>query len=109
MESETNQNLGQTGAIDELPFRLTAILGDVVLSGRDVKTLSRGAKLNLNRVERSPLMVLANGQPIALAEPIIDEGQFAIRITAILNPEDRVRYRKFGQIVPYARIEPVQQ
>lgn len=94
--------------LEDLPFRLSVVLGSTELTGRQLKELSAGAALDLERVPEAPLVVLANGQPVALADPVITEDQFGIRIRSVLTEQERRTYRDYQRNFPRARIIPTE-
>lgn len=103
-ENQTPPTPASLDILDEIPFRITAVLGATELSGRQLKELSEGATLDLERVPESPLVVLANGQPVALADPIVTEDQFGVRIRSVLSEKERRAYRDYERVFPGARV-----
>lgn len=84
----------EEGGLDvllDVPLQVAVELGRAERQVRDVLALVPGSVVALDRLAGDPLDVLVNGRCIARGEAVVVDERFAIRITAILSPEDRMR------------------
>lgn len=68
-------------------MELTVVLGSTVMPLREVVGLAPGSVVHLNHIADTPVEVLANGVLIARGEVMIQDENYAIRITEILDGE----------------------
>ena len=87
-------DLGEgTGPVDARDLRLLAEvqvelaveLGHVKLPLRDLLSLAPGAVLELDRAADAPVDVLVNGCLVARGEVVVIDGQFGVRVTAVVE------------------------
>ena len=57
----------------------------------DLLQLGQGSIIELNRLAGEPLDILVNNKLIARGEVVVVSEQFAIRITDIVSPMERVK------------------
>lgn len=74
----------------DVPLEVSVELGRTERQIREILSLVPGSVLELDRVAGDPIDVLINGRRIARAEVVVVDERFAIRITDILSPEERV-------------------
>lgn len=82
-----------TAGIDlllDVPLEISVELGRTQRPIRDVLALVPGSVIELDGLAGEPIDVLVNGRRIARAEVVVVDERFAIRITDILSPEERV-------------------
>ncbi len=79
-----------TDLLLDVPLEVSVELGRTHRPIREILALVPGSVLELDRLAGDPIDVLINGRPIALAEVVVVDERFAIRITDILTPEERV-------------------
>lgn len=75
----------------DIPITLTMELGRLRISIRELLQLNQGSVVKLDRPAGEPLDILANGCLIARGEVVVVNERFGVRITDIVNPEDRVK------------------
>jgi flagellar motor switch protein FliN len=75
---------------------LTVRLGSARMTLDDVLRLAAGSVVELDRREDEPLEILANGRVVARGEVVVVDERFAVRITGIGAPEERVRTGRAG-------------
>lgn len=75
----------------DIPITLTMELGRRHISIRELLQLNHGSVVKLDRPTGEPLDILANGCLIARGEVVVVNERFGVRITDIVNPEDRVK------------------
>lgn len=71
--------------LSEVQVELAVELGHVTLPLRDLLTLGPGAVLELDRAADAPVDVLVNGCLVARGEVVVIDGQFGVRITAVVE------------------------
>jgi len=78
------------GLLLDVPLGVSVELGRNELQIRDVLGLVPGSVVELDRLAGDPLDVLINGRRIARGEVVVVDERFAVRITEILTPRERV-------------------
>ena len=78
----------------DFPLLLSVRLGEVVKNLEEVRQISPGKVVELNRVISDPIDVFINGKLIARGEVIVVEENFGIKITHIYNPLERIKRLK---------------
>ncbi len=81
---------GEPDALLDVPLVVSVELGRTERQIRDILTLVPGSVLELDRLAGDPLDVLVNGRRVARAEVLVVDEQFAIRITEVLSPRERM-------------------
>ena len=56
----------------------------------DILSWDPGSIIELDRIVGQPLDLLINGKPVAKGEVVVANDKFALRITEILDPRDRM-------------------
>lgn|GEM_PF-3566991 len=74
----------------DVPLDVSVELGRTQRPIREILALVPGSVIELDRLAGDPIDVLVNGRRIARAEVVVVDERFAIRITDILTPEERV-------------------
>jgi flagellar motor switch protein FliN/FliY len=77
-------------ALLDVTLVVSVELGRTERQIRDILALVPGSVLQLERLAGDPLDVLVNGRRVARAEVLVVDEQFAVRITDVLSPEERV-------------------
>lgn len=75
----------------DIPVTLSLELGRTRLRIRELLQLTQGSVVKLDRPAGDPLDILVNGCLIARGEVVVVNERFGVRITDIVNPEDRVK------------------
>ncbi|MEW5919720.1 MAG: flagellar motor switch protein FliN [Bacillota bacterium] len=78
----------------DFPLVLSVRLGEVMKNLEEVRQISPGTVIELNRMISDPVDVFVNGKLIARGEVIVVEENFGIKITHIYNPLERVKRLK---------------
>lgn len=71
----------------ETPLTLDVELGRAFLSADEIVALRDGAIVGLDRLASDPIDLLVNGVPFASGRLLLDDGQWAVRIDALLDSE----------------------
>ena len=96
-ESEPNlEKSNSTGAnnlrvLENIDVRLTVEVGNTEIKIRDLLRLNEGSVVELDRLAGEPLDILANGTMIAKGEVVMVGERFGIRLTEVVDPEERVQ------------------
>ena len=69
----------------DVQVELAVELGRVKLPLRDLLSLAPGAVLELDRAADAPVDVLVNGCLVARGEVVVIDGQFGVRVTAVVE------------------------
>ncbi len=90
LEPSAPDMAGELDGLLDVPLQVSVELGRVERQIADLLALVPGAVLELDRLAGDPLDVLVNGRRIARAEVVVVDERFAIRITEILTPSERL-------------------
>ncbi|MCW2665423.1 MAG: fliN [Frankiales bacterium] len=71
--------------LSEVQVELAVELGRVKLPLRDLLALGPGAVLELDRPADAPVDVLVNGCLVARGEVVVIDGEFGVRVTAVIQ------------------------
>jgi len=94
---EAPAEVGAKGAID-INYLLDVNLQVTVEVGRRQFYISqllgwdRGSIVELDRLVGEPLHVLLNNKPVAKGEVVVVNDKFAVKITSIMDPRDRLAF-----------------
>lgn len=83
-----------TGSLDvllDVPLEITVELGRVRMLVREVLDLGTGSIVEVDKAAGEPVDVLVNGRMVAKGEVVVIEDNFGVRITEIINPNERFR------------------
>ncbi len=83
-------SLRDTKVLLDVPLVVAVELGRTERQIREILNLVPGSVLDLDRLAGDPLDVMVNGRRIARAEVLVLDERFAIRITEILSPTERL-------------------
>lgn len=90
LQPEAAAGASDPDALLDVPLVVSVELGRTERQIRDILTLVPGSVLELDRLAGDPLDVLVNGRRVARAEVLVVDEQFAIRITEVLTPSERL-------------------
>jgi flagellar motor switch protein FliN/FliY len=85
--SETSGNLD---VIMDLDLALTVRFGRTQMTLGSLVGLAEGSEINLERSASDPVELLVNGKIIARGDVVAVEGNYAVRITDIVSPSERI-------------------
>ena len=74
----------------DVPLQVSVELGRTERQIREVLALVPGSVVELDRLAGDPVDVLINGRRIARGEVVVVDERFAVRLTEIVTPEERV-------------------
>ncbi|MBH43530.1 MAG: flagellar motor switch protein FliN [Rickettsiales bacterium] len=90
---EKNDSTGANNlrVLENIDVRLTVEVGNTEIKIRDLLRLNEGSVVELDRLAGEPLDILANGTMIAKGEVVMVGERFGIRLTEVVDPEERVQ------------------
>lgn len=78
----------------DIPLLVTVELGRARFPIQDLLKIGEGSVLELNKLVGEPLEVLVNGKPVARGEVVVVNEKFALRLTDIAQPNERLNQRR---------------
>ena len=78
------------GIIMDVPLEVTVELGRTRKKIKEILEFSPGTIIELDKLAGEPIDVLVNGKFVAKGEVVVIDEKFGIRITDIINPENRI-------------------
>lgn len=74
----------------DIPLEISVELGRVRMLVKDVVELGTGSIVEIEKAAGEPVDVLVNGRLVARGEVVVIEDNFGVRVTEILNPQDKL-------------------
>lgn len=90
-ESAIDQGV-QLDLIQNVTVSISVEVGRSSLRIRDLVRLGQGSVVELDRVAGEPLDVCVNNTVIARGEVVLVNERYGIRLTQVVDPEDRVKH-----------------
>lgn len=78
----------------DLQLTVSIELGRTNMLIRDILRLGRGSVIEFDKLVSEPVDVLVNGKKVAGGEVVVIDKHFGIRITTLVDPNDRLRSLK---------------
>lgn len=88
--SSVMQQKENIGIIMDVPLEITVELGRTHKLIKEILEFSPGTIVELDKLAGEPIDILVNGKFIAKGEVVVIDENFGIRITDIVNSEDRI-------------------
>jgi len=82
----------QLDLIQNVAVSISVEVGRSSLRIRDLLRLGQGSVIELDRVAGEPLDVCVNNLVIARGEVVLVNERYGIRLTQVVDPEDRVKH-----------------
>jgi flagellar motor switch protein FliN/FliY len=82
---------GNLGLLLDVPVPMSVVLGRTVMRIQEVLGLQPGSIVTLNSNDGEPVDLLIKDKLIAQGEVVVIEGNYGIKITKIVEPEQRVK------------------
>jgi flagellar motor switch protein FliN len=73
----------------ELPISVR--FGQTTMLLEDILKLGHGSVIELEKLAEEPVDLLVNGRLLARGEVVVADGHYAIRITQVESPAERIR------------------
>lgn len=84
------------GLLMDIPLEISVELGRVRMLVKDVVELGTGSIVEIDKAAGEPVDVMVNGRLVARGEVVVIEDNFGVRITEILNPQERLN--RLGEV-----------
>lgn len=75
----------------DIPLEISVELGRVKMLVKEVVELGTGSIVEIDKAAGEPVDVMVNGLLVARGEVVVIEDNFGVRITEILNPQERLQ------------------
>ncbi len=105
MEGGLDAQADRSGAVEDsnglellmdIPLEITVELGRMRMLVKDVVELGTGSIIEIDKTAGEPVDVMVNGRLVARGEVVVIEDNFGVRLTEILNPQERLQ--KLGEV-----------
>lgn len=87
----TNKEKQNIDLILDVPLEVSVVLGRAKKTIKEILELGVGSLIELDRLTEEPVEILVNGKRVAYGEVVVIDENFGIRITSIVNSEERVK------------------
>jgi flagellar motor switch protein FliN/FliY len=84
----------------DIPLKATALLGRTKWSIKDILGIVPGSVVELDSMVDEPVEILVNGFLVAMGEVVVVNENFGVRITSIIEPEERLRRLMIRKSIP---------
>ena len=88
LKKESDQNME---LLLDIPMVVSVELGKTSRTLKEILDLSVGSIMELDKLSGEPVDLLVNGKIIAKAEVVVIDENFGIRITQIIDPNERIK------------------
>lgn len=78
------------GILMDIPLEISVELGRVKMLVKDIVELGTGSIVEIDKAAGEPVDVMVNGRLVAKGEVVVIEDNFGVRLTEILNPQERL-------------------
>ena len=82
----------EIGYLLDVTLQATVEIGKTHTYISNVLAWDRGSIIELEKLVGEPLNLLINGKPVAKGEVVVLNEKFALKITEVLDPKDRLNY-----------------
>lgn len=87
---DRTEDVGGLDLLLDIPLEISVELGRVKMLVKDVVELGTGSIVEIDKAAGEPVDVMVNGRLVARGEVVVIEDNFGVRITEILNAQDRI-------------------
>lgn len=87
--AQTEQG-GNLSLLMDVPLKMTVELGRTTRLVKEILALAPGSVLELDKLAGEAVDILVNQKLIAKGEVVVIDENFGVRITEIVNPEERL-------------------
>jgi len=82
----------EIGYLLDVNLQVTVEIGKSLTYISNVLSWDRGSIIELDKLVGEPLSLLINGKQVARGEVVVVNEKFAVKLTEILDPKDRLNY-----------------
>lgn len=75
----------------DVELDITVELGRKIMIVEEILRLGKGSVIELNKLAGEPVDILVNGKKLAEGEVVVVEDHFGVRLTHLLDPQDRIK------------------
>lgn len=75
----------------DVPLEISVVLGRAKKNIKDILNLGTGSLIELDKLAEEPVEILVNGKKVAYGEVVVVDENFGVRITSIVNNEERIK------------------
>jgi len=93
-KNKTSEDAPNIDFLLDIPLAVSAELGRTKMIIYELLQLSQGSVLELNKLAGEPLDLRVNDKLIARGEAVVVNEKFGVRITDIVNPQERLENLK---------------
>lgn len=90
---ERSQALKDLEFLVDVDLEVSVELGRAEMSLREVLGLAPGVVIELDKLAGEPVDILVNGKLVGRGEVVVIEDMFGVRVTEIIPPSQRWKYR----------------
>ncbi|MDC9701816.1 MAG: FliM/FliN family flagellar motor switch protein [Alphaproteobacteria bacterium] len=84
-DNEKNNSTETSNSLNEVDVELSVMLGQTFMPVHQLLRMGRGAVIDLDPSEDGEVVILANNQPIAKGDILIQSGCIAVSVTEMLK------------------------
>ncbi len=85
-----SESMGNIALLLDVPMRVTVELGRTKMTIKDILGLGEGSIIELEKLAGEPVDILVNDKLIAQGEVVVIDENFAVRVTKIVTPMERI-------------------
>ena len=85
-----SESMGNIALLLDVPMRITVELGRTKMTIKDILGLGEGSIIELEKLAGEPVDILVNDKLIAQGEVVVIDENFAVRVTKIVTPMERI-------------------
>lgn len=89
-QAMSQQDTGKLELLLDVPLTISVELGRTKMTLKQVLELYNGSIIELDKLTGEPVDVLVNGKIVARGEVVVVDENFAVRITEIVSPRERL-------------------
>ena len=85
-----SESMGNIALLLDVPMRVTVELGRTKMTIKDILGLGEGSIIELDKLAGEPVDILVSDKLIAQGEVVVIDENFAVRVTKIVTPMERI-------------------
>lgn len=85
-----SESMGNIALLLDVPMRVTVELGRTKMTIKEILGLGEGSIIELDKLAGEPVDILVNDKLIAQGEVVVIDENFAVRVTKIVSPMERI-------------------
>jgi flagellar motor switch protein FliN/FliY len=85
-----SEAMGNIALLLDVPMRVTVELGRTKMTIKEILGLGEGSIIELDKLAGEPVDILVNDKLIAQGEVVVIDENFAVRVTKIVSPMERI-------------------